>query len=256
MCIRDRGSRGRPIANYVELKEGEKVNAILPIKDFNQEGNVVMTTANGLIKRTSLAAFQHIRKNGVRAITLLPEDRLIGVALTGGHDEIMLFSSEGKAARFFENQIRVSGRSSMGVIGMRLKEGNQLVELVVVDPQDEQAYILCATAKGYGKRSTLNTYRKTNRGAQGVIAIDTGERNGHLIGAALVGEGDDVMLITSNGLLIRTPVYDIRKTGRTAQGVKLIRLGINESLASIQKVVEETEEDGDKNDADSVSSLD
>ena len=144
----------------------------------------------------------------------------------------------------------------MGVIGMRLKEGNQLVELVVVDPQDEQAYILCATAKGYGKRSTLNTYRKTNRGAQGVIAIDTGERNGHLIGAALVGEGDDVMLITSNGLLIRTPVYDIRKTGRTAQGVKLIRLGINESLASIQKVVEETEEDGDKNDADSVSSLD
>ena len=252
----ERGSRGRPIANYVELKEGEKVNAILPIKDFNQEGNVVMTTANGLIKRTSLAAFQHIRKNGVRAITLLPEDRLIGVALTGGHDEIMLFSSEGKAARFFENQIRVSGRSSMGVIGMRLKEGNQLVELVVVDPQDEQAYILCATAKGYGKRSTLNTYRKTNRGAQGVIAIDTGERNGHLIGAALVGEGDDVMLITSNGLLIRTPVYDIRKTGRTAQGVKLIRLGINESLASIQKVVEETEEDGDKNDADSVSSLD
>lgn len=252
----ERGSRGRPIANYMELKDGEKVNAILPVKDFNQAGYVVLTTASGLIKRTSLAAFQHVRKNGVRAINLLPEDRLIGVALTGGHNEIMLFSSDGKAARFSENHIRVSGRSAMGVIGMRLKEGSQLVELVVVDPHDEQSYILCVTAKGYGKRSELNTYRKTNRGAQGVIAIDTGERNGNLVGAALVNDGDDVMLITSSGLLIRTPVNDIRKTGRTAQGVKLIRLGDNESLASIQKVVEETGENGNKGNFDSEPSLD
>ena len=182
--------------------------------------------------------FSKPKANGIIAVNLRESDRLIGAVKTGGDDEIMLFSDQGKAVRFAEANVRPMGRSATGVRGMRLPEGGKVVSLLVSRANDKEGMILAVTKHGYGKRTKIENYRKSHRGSQGVIAIDTGVRNGQLVAAARVQEMDDVMLITSGGVLIRTQVAQIRRTDRAAQGVKLINLDKGEDLVSIERIAE------------------
>lgn len=275
-----RHSRGRPVNNVLNLEENEKISAILPVREFSEDEYVFMVTAAGLVKKTALSAFKNVRAKSIIAITLNEEDSLVGVAKTSGSDDIMLFSNHGKAIRFNEywhdgndsnddenedsdtehddetetrsnKGIRPSGRTSRGVRGMRLPEGGKVVSLLVSHPtEDADKLVLAATEKGYGKRTPAADYRLSNRGAQGVIAIGTGERNGDLVGAALVADSDDLMLITSGGVLIRTKVDQVRETGRAAQGVKLINLDAGETLVSMAKIVESEDEQDDAEDSE------
>ncbi len=217
-----RNSRGKPINNLLPLEDGEKINAILPVKEFREDQYVFMATADGTVKKTSLTDFSRPMKRGIIAINLDEGNNLIGVALTSGNDQVMLFSDGGKSVRFTETDVRPMGRNAGGVRGMMLGEGQKVISLLVAN--DDAQQVLAATEKGYGKRTPVGEYRLTSRGTQGVIAIDTGERNGKLVAATLVTESDDVMLITTGGVLIRTKVAEIRETGRAAQGVRLINL--------------------------------
>ena len=236
-----RTSRGRPIVNVLPLLEGEKINAMLPVKEFRDDQYIFMCTARGIVKKTSLADFSRPRTAGIIALDLDDNDNLIGVALTGGSHEVMLFSSHGKAVRFDEADVRAMGRTARGVRGMDLPNNAKVISLLVAD--NGVAQVLTATENGYGKRTPIGEYRKSHRGTQGVIAIDTSERNGPLVVATLVTEVDEVMLITTGGVLIRTRVAEIRETGRAAQGVRLINLDENEKLIGLEKVAEsETEE--------------
>ena len=234
----NRTSRGRPVNNVLKLSEGETISAILPINKFADSEYVFMCTALGVVKKTPLMNFSKPKANGIIAVNLRESDRLIGAVKTGGDDEIMLFSDQGKAVRFAEANVRPMGRSATGVRGMRLPEGGKVVSLLVSRANDKEGMILAVTKHGYGKRTKIENYRKSHRGSQGVIAIDTGIRNGQLVAAARVQEMDDVMLITSGGVLIRTQVAQIRRTDRAAQGVKLINLDKGEDLVSIERIAE------------------
>lgn len=234
----NRTSRGRPVNNVLKLSEGETISAILPINKFADSEYVFMCTALGVVKKTPLMNFSKPKANGIIAVNLRESDRLIGAVKTGGDDEIMLFSDQGKAVRFAEANVRPMGRSATGVRGMRLPEGGKVVSLLVSRANDKEGMILAVTKHGYGKRTKIENYRKSHRGSQGVIAIDTGVRNGQLVAAARVQEMDDVMLITSGGVLIRTQVAQIRRTDRAAQGVKLINLDKGEDLVSIERIAE------------------
>jgi DNA gyrase subunit A len=236
-----RASRGKPIVNVLPLADGEKINAMLPVKAFGDDQYVFMCTAGGTVKKTALSSFSRPRSAGIIALDLDEGDKLIGVALTGGQHEVMLFSSHGKAVRFAEDDVRAMGRTARGVRGMDLPEGAQVISLLVSDSEDGQ--VLTATENGYGKRTPISDYRKSRRGTQGVIAIDTSERNGVLVTATLVVEADEVMLITTGGVLIRTRVSEIRETGRAAQGVRLINLDEGEKLIGLEKVAESDEDD-------------
>jgi len=236
-----RTSRGKPIVNVLPLADGEKINAMLPIKAFSEDQYIFMCTANGTVKKTSLKDFSRPRSAGIIALDLDEGDKLIGVALTGGEHEVMLFSNFGKAVRFAEGDVRAMGRTARGVRGMDLPEGGQVISLLVSDSESGQ--VLTATENGYGKRTPIADYRKSHRGTQGVIAIDTSERNGKLVTATLVVESDEVMLITTGGVLIRTRVSEIRETGRAAQGVRLINLDEGEHLIGLEKVAESETED-------------
>ena len=231
-----RNSRGKPINNLLPLEDGEKINAILPVKEFREDQYVFMATADGTVKKTSLTDFSRPMKRGIIAINLDEGNNLIGVALTSGTDQVMLFSDGGKSVRFNEDGVRAMGRTAGGVRGMMLGEGQKVISLLVAN--DDAQQVLTATEKGYGKRTPVGDYRLTSRGTQGVIAIDTGDRNGKLVAATLVDETDDVMLITTGGVLIRTKVAEIRETGRAAQGVRLINLDDGEALSGLEKVVE------------------
>ncbi|KZE34195.1 DNA gyrase subunit A [Crenobacter luteus] len=235
-----RTSRGKPIVNVLALADGEKINAVLPVKEFREDQYVFMATGNGTVKKTSLVDFSRPRTAGIIAINLDDDDKLIGVALTSGNDQVMLFSDAGKSVRFSETDVRAMGRAAGGVRGMMLAEGQQVISLLVAS--DDAQQVLTATENGYGKRTPVGDYRLTSRGTQGVIAIDTGERNGRLVAAVLVEEGDDVMLITTGGVLIRTKVAEVRETGRAAQGVRLINLDDGEKLIGIEKVAEGDDE--------------
>lgn len=243
-----RNSRGRPVNNVLDLQEGEKISAILPVKAFTENEYVFMATALGTVKKTPLIDFSRPRTAGIIALALDEGDSLIGVAKTGGQHDVMMFSSAGKAVRFDENDVRPMGRTARGVRGMNLTDpSNRVISLLVSDPADESgAQVLTATENGYGKRTPVDDYRKANRGTQGVIAIDTGERNGQLVAATLVEDSDDLMLITSGGVLIRTKVDQVRETGRAALGVKLINLDENELLVSLTKVAEPEEDELDE----------
>ncbi|MGZ5124641.1 MAG: DNA gyrase subunit A [Burkholderiales bacterium] len=234
-----RASRGKPIVNLVPLMEHEKITAVLPVKEFDDEHFVFMATADGTVKKTALSAFSRPMSKGIIAVNLDEGDYLIGVALTDGNQDIMLFSDGGKAVRFAESEVRPMGRAAGGVRGMRLAASQHVISLITAS--DETLSVLTATQNGYGKRTAIQDYTRHGRGTQGMIAIQCSERNGKLVAAQLVGADDEIMLITTGGVLIRTRVSEIRELGRSTQGVRLINLGDNEALAGLEKIVEPEE---------------
>ncbi len=231
-----RQARGRPIVNLLPLSEGERINAVLSLQSFDQPGFVVMATSNGLLKKTPLRDFSRPRASGIIAIELVEGDHLIGVAVTDGNQEIMLSSSGGKMIRFREAEVRPMGRNARGVIGMRLGKDQRIISLMIAD----QGRVLTATRNGYGKCTPIDDYRPQGRGGQGLISIQTSERNGDVVGALLVSEQDDIMLITDAGKLVRTRVDEISVMGRNTQGVRLISLSEGERLVGLDRIVEET----------------
>jgi len=234
-----RGSRGKPIVNLVPLMEDEKITAVLPVKEFDDGHFVFMATADGTVKKTALSFFSRPMARGIIAVDLAEGDYLIGVALTDGTQEIMLFSDAGKAVRFAESEVRAMGRTAAGVRGMRLAPGQQVISLITVT--DESLCVLTATLNGYGKRTGVSEYTRHGRGTQGMIAIQCSERNGKLVTAQLVSDTDEIVLITTGGVLIRTRVSEVREAGRSTQGVRLINLDENETLAGLVRLAEPPE---------------
>jgi len=235
-------SRGKPINNLVPLEEGEKITAVLPVRHFDDGHFVFMATAQGTVKKTALSAFSRPMAKGIIAVDLEEGDYLIGVALTDGMRDIMLFSDSGKAVRFSEDEVRPMGRVAAGVRGMRLGPDAQVIALLT-PAADEECSVLTATENGYGKRTSLAEYPRHGRGTQGVIAIETSDRNGKVVAARLVNGSGELMLITNRGVLIRTRVREIREMGRATQGVTLIQLGEGEKLAGLENVAETEDDD-------------
>jgi DNA gyrase subunit A len=231
-----RTSRGKPIVNLFPLQEGEKINAILPIKEFDDKHYIFMATALGTVKKTPLTDFSNPRKSGIIAINLDDNDFLIGAEITDGTNDIVLVSNGGKAVWFDEEDVRSMGRNTRGVRGMKLQEDQQVLSLLIAS--DDQQSMLVATENGYGKRTVLSDFRHSGRATQGVKAIQVSERNGLVVAAKLVNDEDEIMLITTGGVLIRTRVSEIRELGRATQGVTLINLGENEKLSGLEKIVE------------------
>ncbi|MGD2139807.1 MAG: DNA gyrase subunit A [Burkholderiales bacterium] len=245
-----RASRGKPIVNLVPLAESEKITAILPVKEFDEDHFVFMATANGTVKKTPLSEFSRPRQMGIIAVGLDEGDYLVGVSLTNGHYDIMLFSDAGKAVRFSEQDVRPMGRTARGVRGMRLGPNHRVISLVAVE--DQQLAVLTATENGFGKRTPVIDFTRHGRGTQGMIAIQTSARNGRVVAARLVAGDDEIMLITTGGVLIRTHVNEIREMGRATQGVRLINLGEDERLAGLEKIVEkDVEVNGERDEAGS-----
>ena len=242
-----RTGRGKPIVNMFPLEEGEKVNAILSIKEFTEDRFIFMCTAQGTVKKTPLSDFSNPRKAGIIAVALDEGDYLIGAEITNGTQDIVLVSDAGKAVWFDEEDVRAMGRTARGVRGMRIAEGQQVLSLLVAE--NHQETVLVATENGYGKRTVLADFRHSGRGNQGVIAIAASERNGKVVAARLVKDEDEIMLITTGGVLIRTRVREIRELGRATQGVTLISLDAGEKLAGLEKVVES------EDDSESVQEL-
>jgi DNA gyrase subunit A len=236
-------ARGKPIVNLLPLEEGEKINAILPVTEFAEDKFVFFATANGTVKKTSLTDFSRPMKRGIIAINLDEDDYLIGVAITDGKHDVMLFSNGGKAVRFDEDDVRETGRASRGVRGMKLADNQQVISLLVAE--NEQQSVLTATENGYGKRTPVGEYTRHGRGTQGMIAIQTSERNGRVVAATLVNPEDEIMLIGTNGVLIRTRVNEIREMGRTTQGVTLMNLEKGEKLAGLSRIAEPDEVEQD-----------
>ncbi len=236
-------ARGKPIVNLVPLLEHEKITAILPVKEFVDDRFVFMATAHGTVKKTPLSEFSRPRPSGIIAIDLDDGDFLIGAALTDGKHDVMLFSSGGKAVRFEESDVRPMGRVAHGVRGMLLDKGQRVISMLVAE--DEKQSVLTATENGFGKRTPIIEHTRHGRGTKGMIAIQQSGRNGQVVAAALVLPDDEVMLISTRGVLIRTPVKAIREMGRSTQGVTLINLGEGEKLAGLERVVETEEENGE-----------
>jgi len=222
--------------------EHEKITAVLPVKEFDDEHFVFMATSSGTVKKTPLSAFSRPMNKGIIAVTLEDGDFLIGVALTDGKQDIMLFSDTGKAVRFAEDEVRAMGRNAAGVRGMRLQKGQAVISLLA-SAEEKKLSVLTATENGYGKRTPVSEYTRHGRGTQGMIAIQCSERNGKLLAAQLVSKEDELMLITTGGVLIRTRVAEVREQGRTTQGVRLINLTEGEKLAGLQKIVEKDDDD-------------
>jgi DNA gyrase subunit A len=238
-----RTSRGKPIVNLLKMDEGERINAILPVKEFQEEQYVFFATQEGVVKKTSLAEFSRPRPSGIIAVDLDEGDCLVGVALTDGKHDVMLFSDEGKAVRFDENDVRPMGRGARGVRGMNLAKGGRVIALLVAE--NEEQSVLTATENGYGKRTPIAEYTRHGRGTQGMIAIQTSERNGKVVAATLASPDDEIMLITSGGVLIRTRVNEIREMGRSTQGVTLINLSEGEKLSGMQRIMDRDDDNGE-----------
>lgn len=239
-----RQSRGRPIINLLPLSSGESITAILPVKEYRNDQYVFMATLKGTVKKVALSQFSNPRASGIIALELNEGDHLVGVGLTDGSNEVMLFSDTGKAIRFHEDDVRPMGRTARGVRGIQLKSYQNMIALIIIDPKQD-ATILTATENGYGKRTVLDEYRITGRGAQGVISIQVNERNGKVIAAQKVFAEDEIILITNTGTLVRTRVDEISVIGRNTQGVKLIRLDEQEKLVGVQRI-EEIGEDAEE----------
>ena len=216
--------------------ENEKITVVLPIKQYDAEHFVFMATAMGTVKKTALTDFSNPRKAGIIAVDLDAGDYLIGAAITDGKHDVMLFSDAGKAVRFDENDVRPMGRQARGVRGMWLDEGQQVIAMLVAE--DERQSVLTATENGFGKRTPITEYTRHSRATRGMIAISTSDRNGKVVAATLVRNDDEVMLITTGGVLIRTRVAEIREMGRATQGVTLIALDDGTRLSGLQRVVE------------------
>jgi DNA gyrase subunit A len=234
-----RAARGKPIVNLLPLEEGERINAVLPIREFSENKFVFMATADGTVKKTSLIHFSRPRPSGIIAIDLAGDNQLVGVELTDGEHDVMLFSDAGKVVRFHESHVRVMGRVAKGVRGIRLLEGQKVISLNIVE---SEGAILTATENGYGKRTPVDDYPARRRGGLGVISIQTSDRNGAVVGAVTVDEDDEIMLISNQGTLIRSPVSEISVMSRNTQGVRLVNLGENEKLAGLDRVLDYREE--------------
>ncbi|MDB5877246.1 MAG: topoisomerase type IIAa, partial [Variovorax sp.] len=251
-----RNSRGRPIVNMFPLQDGEKITVVLPLsgenRTFPEDHYIFMATSLGTVKKTPLSDFSNPRKAGIIAVDLDEGDFLIGAALTDGQHDVMLFSDSGKAVRFDENDVRPMGRTARGVRGMNLEEGQQVIALLVAE--NEQQSVLTATENGYGKRTPITEYTRHGRGTKGMIAIQTSERNGKVVAATLVEPNDEILLITTGGVLIRTRVAEIREMGRATQGVTLIAVEDGTHLSGLQRIVESdvAEADEDDNEAPEV----
>lgn len=243
-----RNSRGRPIVNMFPLQDGEKINVVLPIKEFSADKYVFMATSLGTVKKTPLEAFSRPLKKGIIAVDLDEGDYLVGAAITDGAHDVMLFSDAGKAVRFDENDVRAMGRGARGVRGMQLEDGQQVIALLVAGGETQS--VLTATENGFGKRTPIHEYTRHGRGTKGMIAIQTSERNGKVVAATLVEPESEIMLITTAGVLIRTRVSEIREMGRATQGVTLISLDEGTKLSGLQHIAEaEAEAELDEADA-------
>lgn len=238
-----RGARGKPIVNLLPLEEGERITTVLPVREYDEDKFVFMATAGGTVKKTPLPAFSRPRSNGIIAVDLRDDDTLVAAKITDGNQEAMLFASNGKAIRFKESDVRAMGRTAAGVRGIKLAEGECVTQLLIVNGQN----ILSVTENGYGKRTSVEEYSTQGRGGQGVISIQTNERNGKVVGALQPSDEDEVMLISNAGTLVRTNVADISVMSRNTQGVRLIRLGDDEHLVGIARVEPLSEEDEDEN---------
>jgi DNA gyrase subunit A len=230
--LASRGSRGKPIVNVLPLEEGEHITSVLPVNEFD-ERVVFMATRNAVVKRVTLSDFSRPRANGIIAVDLLDDDELVGTALTDGQQDIMLFSTVGKAIRFKEEDVRIMGRTARGVRGMKLPEGAHIISMQVAKPE---SMILTATANGFGKCTPVDDYSTINRGGQGVISIKTTERNGDVVAAVSVTTDQEIVLITNKGTLVRTRVAEVSVVGRNTQGVKLINVGKGEQVVGIAVV--------------------
>ena len=242
-----RNSRGRPIVNMFPLVDGEKITVVLAVKEFSDDHYVFMATSRGTVKKTPLSDFSNPRKAGIIAVALDEGDFLIGADLTDGKHDIMLFSDAGKAVRFDENDVRPMGRTARGVRGMMLEDSQSVISLIVAG--DESQSVLTATENGYGKRTSIVEYTRHGRGTKGMIAIQTSTRNGKVVGAVLVNPSDEIMLITSAGVLVRTRVSEIREMGRATQGVTLINIDQDSYLSGVRRVVESDADDEEGDDA-------
>jgi DNA gyrase subunit A len=231
-----RNARGKPIVNMFPLEDGEKITVVLPVKAFDDEHFVFMATSLGTVKKTPLSEFSRPMRRGIIAVKLDEGDFLIGVAVTDGQHDVMLFSDGGKAVRFDENDVRPIGRDARGVRGMMLEEGQQVIAMLVAETETQS--VLTATENGFGKRTSIGEYTRHGRGTKGMIAIQTSERNGKVVGAVLVEPKDEIMLITTGGVLVRTRVSEIREMGRATQGVTLIAVDEGTTLSGVQRVVE------------------
>ena len=234
-----RSSKGKPIVNLLPLSEGERISAILPIREFSDDKFVLMATEDGTTKKTALKNFSRPRPSGIRAIELAGDNHLVDVALTDGNHDVMLFSNTGKVIRFREADIRPMGRTARGVRGIRLGTGDKVISLIIVESGKT---VLTATENGYGKRTVIEDYRVQTRGGQGVISIQTNARNGKVVVAELVDQDDEIMLISDQGTLIRLPVSDVSVVGRNTMGVTLVNLGEDERLAGVERIIEYKEE--------------
>jgi len=231
-----RNSRGRPIVNMFPLVDGEKITVVLAVKQFSEDHYVFMATSRGTVKKTPLSDFSNPRKAGIIAVALDDADYLIGADLTDGRHDVMLFSDAGKAVRFDENDVRPMGRTARGVRGMTLEEGQAVIAMLVA--RDESQSVLTATENGFGKRTSIIEYTRHGRGTKGMIAIQTSARNGKVVAAVLVVPSDEIMLITTGGVLVRTRVSEIREMGRATQGVTLINIDDDSTLSGVRRVVE------------------
>ena len=228
-----RNARGKPMVNLLPLEQDERINAVLPIREYDAEKYIFMATSTGVVKKTPLDAFSRPRASGIIAVDLREDDTLIGVEITDGTKDVMLFTSAGKAVRFNESAVRSMGRTACGVRGVRLEDDQRVISLIIQDEGD----ILTVTENGYGKRTPMSEFPTKGRGGKGMKSIKTSERNGDQVGAVLVVDTDELMLITNGGTLVRTPVKDVSIMGRDTQGVRMIRLSEGEKLIGIERVV-------------------
>jgi len=245
--VAGRNSRGRPVVNLLPLGEGERISSILPVDEYSEDKFVIMATANGTVKKTSLDQYSRPRSVGLRAVDLVEGDHLVGTAIIDGSQDIMLFSSEGKAVRFAETDVRAMGRVSKGVRGMRLPADHRVISMVI--PQLD-GFLLTVCDNGYGKRTKVDEFPTKGRGGKGMIAIQASERNGPLVGATQLFSGDEIMLISDQGTMVRTRGDEVSVVGRNTQGVRIIRLKENKSLVSLARIAEPEEDDFIESEAD------
>ncbi|MFM8340626.1 MAG: DNA gyrase subunit A, partial [Methylomonas sp.] len=246
--VASRASRGKPFVNLLPLEEGEKINAMLTVREYSEDKYIFMATSSGTVKKTPLTDFERQRSNGKIAIDLNENDTLVGVAITDGQQNVMLFSSDGKAVCFNETDVRSMGRTATGVRGIRLQDGQKVISLIIAS----EGTVLNITENGYGKRTKLEEFTQHRRGGQGLIAIQTSERNGAVVGAVLVNDTDEIMLITDGGTLVRTRVNEISVVGRNTQGVTVIRLDKGERVVGVDRIDGLGDEEGDDEEADLV----
>jgi DNA gyrase subunit A len=253
MPLASRTSRGKPIVNILPLEEGESITSMLPIRVYEEGKFIFMATASGTVKKTPLENFSRQRSSGLKAIELEEGDVLVKTAITDGSQDVMLYSSSGKAVRFKESDVRPMGRTARGVRGIRLESEHHMVDMII---PEEEGQILAVSENGYGKRTLVTEFPTKGRGGKGVIGIQASERNGQIVGAVQVFTGDEIMLISDKGTLVRTRTDEVSTQGRATQGVRLIKLKEGESLVGVARIEEPAELEDLKEGAEEAGSDD